>query len=175
MGRKWHGREASGATCPPPQPSIGHPVRSMQIQGDFHVRKKWGGRFTRFAPTFYRNRNYGGRSLVLRLRKKEFVEVVKVGIVLMASYYGRSSVKMRGPWDLSVLAWAFGAWHFLYLFFLYFLIVNLGPFPKNSGPNWVSFQFLTGGWLTQVLDFPPPPNLETLAKPVWGGESKKKR
>ena len=28
---------ASRATCPPPQPPIGHPVRSMQIQGDFRV------------------------------------------------------------------------------------------------------------------------------------------
>ena len=27
---------------PDPQPLIGHPVRSMQIRGDFRVRKKWG-------------------------------------------------------------------------------------------------------------------------------------
>ena len=26
----------------PPQPQIGHPVRSMQIRGDFRIRKKWG-------------------------------------------------------------------------------------------------------------------------------------
>ena len=27
---------------PPPPPSIGHPVRSMQIRGDFHVGKNGG-------------------------------------------------------------------------------------------------------------------------------------
>ena len=52
-----------------PQPPIGHPVRSMQIRGDFRVRKN-GGRFTGFAPTFYMHRRYGRRSLVLQLRKK---------------------------------------------------------------------------------------------------------
>ena len=57
------------ATCPPPTPQIGHPVRSMQIRGDFRIRKNWGW-FTGFAPTFYVHRRYGGRSLVLRLRKK---------------------------------------------------------------------------------------------------------
>ena len=50
--RQWHRHEgASGATCPPPPPPIGHPVRSMQIRGDFRVRKN-GGRFTGFAPKF---------------------------------------------------------------------------------------------------------------------------
>ena len=38
-----HGGGASGATCPPPQPPIGHPVRSMQIRGDFRVRKNGVG------------------------------------------------------------------------------------------------------------------------------------
>ena len=42
-----------GNLPPPPQPPIGHPVRSMQIRGDFHVEKKNGGRFTVFPPTFY--------------------------------------------------------------------------------------------------------------------------
>ena len=41
----------------------------MQIRGDFRVRKN-GFMFTGFAPTFYMHRRYGGRSLVLRLRKK---------------------------------------------------------------------------------------------------------
>ena len=27
---------------PPPPPQIGHPVRSMQIRGDFRIRKKMG-------------------------------------------------------------------------------------------------------------------------------------
>ena len=59
-----------GQLAPPPQPPIGHPVRSIQIRGDFHVRKN-EGRFTRYAPRFfYMSRRYGGRSLVLRLRKR---------------------------------------------------------------------------------------------------------
>ena len=37
------GGGASGATYPPPQPPIGHPVRSMQIRGDFRVRKNGVG------------------------------------------------------------------------------------------------------------------------------------
>ena len=49
--------------------------------------------------------------------------------------------------------------HYLFLF----LNVNLGPLPKNSGPNPMSFQFLTGR-LTQVLHLPP--NLKTLATPM---------
>ena len=32
-------RGASGETCRPPQPWIGHPARSMQIREDFHVGK----------------------------------------------------------------------------------------------------------------------------------------
>ena len=64
----------AGKLAPPPQPPIGNPVRvrSMQIRGDFHVGKNGGGgKLTGFAPTFYMHRRYGGRSLVLRLRKKE--------------------------------------------------------------------------------------------------------
>ena len=33
------GEGASGATCPPPPPPIGHPLRSIQIRGDFGSRK----------------------------------------------------------------------------------------------------------------------------------------
>ena len=53
----------------------------MQIR-DFHV-EKMRGRFTGFAPMFDMHRRYGGRSLVLRLRKKGVVEVV-VGITLVS-------------------------------------------------------------------------------------------
>ena len=35
-----------------------------------------------------------------------------------------------------------------YFILFYFLNVNLGPLPKNSGPNPMSFQLLTGGKLT---------------------------
>ena len=40
-----------------------------------------------------------------------------------------------------------------------------GP-PKNSGPNPMSFQFLTGGRLTQILHLPSP-NLKPLATPMY--------
>ena len=53
----------------------------MQIRGEFHVGKN-GGRFTGFAPTFYMNQRYGGRSLVLRLRKEGVVKVVE-GVTLV--------------------------------------------------------------------------------------------
>ena len=73
QGDQWRrhggGGGKRGNLPPPPQPPIGHPVRSMQIRGDFWVRKN-GGRFTGFAPKFYMHRRYGGRSLVLRLRKR---------------------------------------------------------------------------------------------------------
>ena len=59
----------TGQLAPPPQPPIGHPMRSMQIRGDFHVGKN-GAMFTGFVPTRYMHRRYGERSLVLRLRKK---------------------------------------------------------------------------------------------------------
>ena len=88
---QWRRHGANGATCPLPQPPIGHPVRSMQIRGDFHVEKN-GGRLTLtgFAPTFYMNPVYGGRSLVLRLRKRG-------GCKSCWSYFGKPSVKLRGP------------------------------------------------------------------------------
>ena len=34
---------------------------------------------------------------------------------------------------------------------------EFGSLPKNSGPNPMSFQFLAGGKLTQVLHLPPQP------------------
>ena len=75
----------SGELAPNPQPMIGHPVRSMQIRGDFRVRKN-GSRFTGFALTFYTHRRrYGGRSLVLRVtitKKEEVVEVAE-GVTLV--------------------------------------------------------------------------------------------
>ena len=37
-----HGGGEAGQLAPP-QPPIGHPVRSMQIRGDFRVRKNGGG------------------------------------------------------------------------------------------------------------------------------------
>ena len=74
-------RGASWATCPPPQPPIGHSVKSMQIRGDFRVRKN-GGRFTGFAPTFYAptlRRMFFG----LTITKKEGVVEVVEGVTLV--------------------------------------------------------------------------------------------
>ena len=70
--RRRHGGGASGETSPPPN------LRSdtREIDADprrFSSRKSvcvGGGRFKGFAPTFYMHRRYGGRSWVLRLRKK---------------------------------------------------------------------------------------------------------
>ena len=44
MHSQWrrHGGGGKRGNLPPPQPPIGHPVRSMQIRGDFRVLKKWG-------------------------------------------------------------------------------------------------------------------------------------
>ena len=68
---------ASGATCPPPT-SDRTPREIDADQRRFWYPKKMGVglqdlfvyRFTGFAPTFYMHQRYGGRSLVLRLRKK---------------------------------------------------------------------------------------------------------
>ena len=40
--RRRHGEGAKGAACPPPQPPIGDPLRSIQIRGDFGVGKMGG-------------------------------------------------------------------------------------------------------------------------------------
>ena len=124
----------SPAMPPPPQPPIGQPVRLMQIRGVFHVRKN-GGRFTGFAPTFYIHRRYGGHSLVLRSRKKR--ELWK----LLKELHGRPLVKLQGPLG----SFSPGIGPLKHNIFILFLNANLGPIPKNSGPNPMSFQFLTGG------------------------------
>ena len=54
-------------------------------------------------------------------------------------------------WDGS-----FQACHYSFIYLFLVLIVNLGPSQK-SGANPMSFQFLAGGRLTQVLHLPPPP------------------
>ena len=80
--RRHGGGGQAGQLAPPPRPPIGHPVRSMQIRGDFRVRKN-RSKFTGFSPTFYMHRRYGGRSFSLTITKKEgVVEVVK-GVTLL--------------------------------------------------------------------------------------------
>ena len=51
----------------------------------------------------------------------------------------------------------------IYLGIFYYFQLSISTPPKNSGPNPMSFQFLTRGRLTQVLHLPP--NLKTLATP----------
>ena len=53
-----------------PQPPIGHPVRSMQIRGVFRVRKNEVTLQDLLRHFTCTDAIYGGRSLVLRLRKK---------------------------------------------------------------------------------------------------------
>ena len=43
-----------------------------------------GGRFTGFVPTFYMQRRYGERSLVLRLRKKRELQNIVEGVTLVS-------------------------------------------------------------------------------------------
>ena len=76
-----HGGGANGATCPPPQPPIGHAVRSMQIREDFHVGKN-RSRFPGFAPTFSMNRRYGGLLWSYDYAKEGVVKVVE-GVTLV--------------------------------------------------------------------------------------------
>ena len=47
------------------------------------MSEKNGGRFTGFAPMFDMHRRYGGRPLVLRLRKKSGVVEVVEGVTLV--------------------------------------------------------------------------------------------
>ena len=68
-----------------------------------------------------------------------------------------SSVSLRGPQYGMVLnrrrlsVGFFEFWHrpptqtVLFIYFFLFCIMNLGPHPKNSRPNPMSFQFLTQG------------------------------
>ena len=71
---------------------------------------------------------------------------------------GRPSAKLRG--HLESLSPGMGPPN------LDIFMVSLGPLPKNSRPNPVSFQFLAGGRLTQVLHLPPPPHLKALATSI---------
>ena len=54
-----------GQLAPPP-PTTGRTLREIDADPRRFSCRKNGGRFTGFAPTFYMNRRYGGRSLVLR-------------------------------------------------------------------------------------------------------------
>ena len=127
----------------------------MQIRGDFYVKKKWG-RLTRFAPTFYLHAPTLRRTCFgLTITKKEAVVEVVEGV----RYFSRPSVKLRGL--LGSFVPDIGPPKHI---FFYFLNVNLGALPKNTGPNPMSFQFLTGGRLTHA-DICPL-NLKILATPM---------
>ena len=134
-------RGGQAGQLPPPQPPTGYTVRLMQIRGDLFSCPKNGGRFIGFARTFYMHRRYGGRSLVLRLRKKR--KLWK----LSKELHGRPSVKLWRP--LGSFSPGIGPLkHYIFiLFYFYFWMWIWGP-SKNSGPNPISFQFLTGGRLT---------------------------
>ena len=62
--------------------------------------------------------------------------------------YAWSSVSLRGPQYGTTLSSRLFAWFFQFwhgppsLTFLFIHFFNLGPIPKNSGPNQMSFQFL---------------------------------
>ena len=130
-----------GNLPPPPQTPIGHPVRSMQIRGDFRVRKN-GGRFTGFAPKFSCTDATADVLWSYDYEKERVVEVVE-GVTLVGPRWSCGAL-----WDLSFLALALRSITFVvYFIFILFSNVNLGLIPQNSGPNPMSFQFLTGGRL----------------------------
>ena len=144
LRRQWrrHGGGGKRGNLPPPPTSESDTPWDRCRYEEIFVSEKNGGRFTGFAPTFYMHRCYGGRSLVLRLRKKrELWDCWR-------SYSGRPSVKLRS--SLGSFSPGIGPLkHEIFIYFLFlFLNVNLGPLPKNCGPNPMSFQFLTGGRLT---------------------------
>ena len=58
-------------------------------------------------------------------------------------FLGHSSTN----WAFSVLRWAPVTWHFSLFFIFLFLVRQIGPLPKDSGPNPMSFQFFGGGTL----------------------------
>ena len=57
--------------------------------------------------------------------------------------------------NFSVLGWALPSMTFFYLILFFIFNCKFGALPKNNGPNSMSFQFLTGGRLTQILHLPP--------------------
>ena len=93
------GGGASGATSP--QPPIRHPVRSMQIRGDFHVGKN-GGRFTVFAPTFYMHRRYGG----CRTCRYDSTQLTQTDTMQLGMTRSRYRRRNGGGVGISVLACA---------------------------------------------------------------------
>ena len=142
---------------PPPQPPIRHPVRSMQIRGDFHVEKMGVG-LQDLLPRF--TCTDGGRSLALRLRKKRSFRGC------WRSFFSSPSVKHRGP----LVSFNPGIGPPSMTFFIYFLNFQMwiwGPSQKKVDQiRWV-FRFWRGaGW--QVLRLPPPP-LRNLATPMLSG------
>ena len=74
-----------------PQPPIGHPVRSMQIRGDFRVRKNGVG-FQDLLRSFTCTDATADVLWSYDYEKEGVVEVVE-GV----RYSGRPSVKLRGP------------------------------------------------------------------------------
>ena len=77
------GGDKRGNLPPPPrQLPIGHTVRSMQIRGDFRVRKN-RGRFTGFSPTFLHAPTLRRTFFGLTIKKKEGVVEVVEGVTLV--------------------------------------------------------------------------------------------
>ena len=100
----------AGQLAPPPQPPIGHPVRSMQIRGDFRVRKKWGQVYRIYSEVLHAltlRRTFFGLTIT---KKKGVVEVVE-GVTLVGPRGSCGAL-----WDLSVLALAFPSIHFFFVF-----------------------------------------------------------
>ena len=107
---------------PPPQPPIGHRPWD-RCRSKIFVSEKNGGRFPGFAPKFYMASCW-------------------------MSYSGTPSVKLRGPLGSFSLGICPPMYNIFILCLFLFFKCEFGTHPKNSEPNLMSFQFLTGGRMT---------------------------
>ena len=131
-------RGASGATCPPPPPNLRSDTPWDRCRSEeIFVSEKMGvglqDLLRRFTCT---------DATVDVLWSYDYEKRGSCGSC-WRSYSGRPSVKLRGP--LGSFSPGIGPPNHK-IFIL--KNVNLGPLPENSGPNPMSFQFLTGGRLT---------------------------
>ena len=120
----------SGAICPPPpQPPIGHPVRSMQIRGDFRVEKM----------------GVGLQYLLLRFTCTD--ATADVASVATTQLTQTDTMQLRlvrrrngGGVGISVLACALPNLTFLLIFYFY-LYCDFGSLPKIVDQIWCVFSF----------------------------------
>ena len=131
-----------GNLPPPPNLRLDTPWDRWRSE-EILASEKNGGMFTGFARKFYMHQCNDGRLWSYDYEKEGVVEVVE-GVTLVSPRWSCGAL-----WDLSVLALALPSITFLFYYFIFiFKMWIWGPSQKDSGPNPMSFQFLTGGRLT---------------------------